>query len=146
MTKTRKLEIQLENLKIALWRWRSIPDENIVSNLMNWQEFDPRLRATQIPTCNTIACFGGWVALMPEFREMGVKVSEGGSPYMRRGGHVVYFDWCVADHLFGDSRLFQPKTVTEQLLRESDRQVVIHRIKRRIKEIKKELKGESTCR
>ena len=58
----------LENTKIALRRWLTIPDKNVAPRLDSWRvglktkEYD----------CGTIACFGGWIPAMPEFAEMGI--------------------------------------------------------------------------
>ena len=66
----------LENSKIALARWMTVPPENVYPGLYGWND-DPSAAAH----CGTLACFGGWVALMPEFVEMGVKKLPSGAPY-----------------------------------------------------------------
>lgn len=46
--------------------WPSVPEKNVDRDLEDWRVGES---STVAPTCNTIACFGGWVEWYPKFRE-----------------------------------------------------------------------------
>jgi hypothetical protein len=93
---------QRKNVEIALWRWKSIPQKNV--DLDTWRMTGRRTkeRAEEPPTCKTIACFGGWLPWMPEFRAQGVVPGMFGSPEME--GYA--FTSQIAFRLFGDRDIF----------------------------------------
>lgn len=82
----------LENTKLALKYWLTVPAENVVTGLACWKDSPGE------HTCGTIACFGGWVPAMPEFAAMGVVTTPGGAPAMPGG----LLGTEVADLLFGE--------------------------------------------
>lgn len=97
---------QRKNRLIFLERWKIIPEENIVKNLAEWQTNVP---VTATSTCNTIACAGGWCALMPEFKAMGVRPTTTGMPVLGQ-----YMGDSLADFLFGDAHLFARRQLPEE--------------------------------
>lgn len=79
---------QYENLNEALKMWATVPPENVSRNLCHWREKgDPLLEP---PTCNTVACFGGWCAWWPAF--MAFLVSDG----IHDPGLLFGVDWLFA--------------------------------------------------
>lgn len=84
--------------------WPSVPPENVIRNLSNWRADDSNFR----PDCNTVACFGGWCAWWPFFREQGVRADAEGMPYIGEGEPDQHGTF-VALHLFGHRALFLPR-------------------------------------
>lgn len=82
----------LENTKLALKYWLTVPPQNVAPGLGSWN------RNPGKHTCGTIACFGGWVPAMPEFAAMGVTAGIRGEPEM--AGMLLASD--VAKTLFGE--------------------------------------------
>lgn len=81
----------LENTKLALKYWLTVPPQNVPPGLCTWN------RNPGKHTCGTIACFGGWVPAMPEFAAMGVTADEFGAPKVAGYGPTE-----VANFLFGE--------------------------------------------
>lgn len=100
---------QMDNLHEALKMWDTIPEQNVAYKLGYWRSGGPSLppRYTE-PTCGTVACFGGWCAWWPAFREQGVRANDSGAPQIcnDKGTEVAGYD--VARVLFGHSTLFVP--------------------------------------
>lgn len=102
-------EQQLANIDLAerLWRERVAPNQ-VIGGLHTWVE---------TPDCGSAACFGGWIARFPEFREMGVRRLKEIDPDDYFGvvyGEAPAFDkdnWGVRASiaLFGDASLFEPR-------------------------------------
>lgn len=108
---------QRKNVRIFLERWATIPPENVYPELNDWQKG----RVRQKPTCGTIACAGGWMALMPEFQAMGIR------PDPHSGAPTVAFGWFDATDFFGGHGLFSTRLDDE---RGTDHEVVTRRFKR----------------
>lgn len=93
---------QLENCIVALWRWAETKPHKVVDRLGSWR-------------CGTQACFGGFVAVWPEFQAQGVRAATPrmryefgvtpGAPIIARNG-VFASEHDVADRLFGERQLF----------------------------------------
>jgi hypothetical protein len=81
----------LENCKIFLRRWATVPPANVSRELASWQH-----TPAERHTCNTVACAGGWVPAMPEFAALGVTMGPTGKPCI---GDM--WGWEVAVALFG---------------------------------------------
>lgn len=101
----------LKNCEIFLSYWSTIPTENIAPNLRTWNT-EPKAPHS----CKTIACSGGWLPAMPEFAATGVvTVISDFYPYGVSGHQEIpglRYGADVAEYLFGDSELFQPRSVT----------------------------------
>lgn len=110
------LRFWISNLEVARQRWLTIPTENVIPELSYWRK-DRR----QTAHCGSTACFGGWVALMPEFCGMGVVPRFDGAPsltehvrkmhpLLRQLNDTRLFPStggvAVAFTLFGDNKLF----------------------------------------
>lgn len=93
--------------------WPSIPPENVAERLGTWRTGAGYALRDSPPTCNTIACFGGWCAWWPAFRAQGVFVSAEGAPTIvdnRRSAFPVRRSPVyVAQHLFGHQGMFHPR-------------------------------------
>jgi hypothetical protein len=81
--------------------WPSVPQENVSYNLAAWRkdkgDHAGTARTLKIPpTCGTVACFGGWCAWWPAFREQGVSADSDGVPNVS------------SEELFGAPDLFTP--------------------------------------
>ena len=122
---------QLKNSKIALRRWMEVPRENVYPRLMDWIN-EPSVT----PHCGTIACFGGWLAVMPEFVAMGVTRNRHGAP---TGLDSVY-GRDLSSTLFGAPDLFSYTHPHEHLTRQSDDHLVVqNRLTRNIARLQAEL-------
>lgn len=105
--------------------WPSVPPENVMSNLGWWRNGSP----TRAPTCNTIACFGGWCAWWPAFRAQGVRVSRNGKPFMRNKPLACE----VSQELFGCGTLFFSRRALDEPFNGTDHQVVTQRLRQLIR-------------
>lgn len=102
--------------------WPSIPARNVIRELASWRS-EPSVKdpftvdVSTIPTCNTIACFGGWCPWWEPFAAQGVIVDpDSGVPDLvqevkdRIRAHYSPFrhgaNALVALHLFGFPELF----------------------------------------
>ena len=136
---TEVLEFWLKNVVEAEARWREVPAANVVERLEVWRA-DWESRDSVLPvSCGTVACFGGWVAVMPYFMSLGVYPNNDGEPtiskpYMETVTEVTHpgissgfkqaafkYSWHSGSGktatlsnldkvLFGDGTLFDPDT------------------------------------
>lgn len=88
----------LKNTELALKYWLTVPSRNVSRGLANWSNALP----DHPNTCNTIACFGGWIPAMPEFAAMGVRANPIGAPEFR---NLRPSD--ISEVLFGHNALFE---------------------------------------
>lgn len=95
---------QRKNVLTFLARWATIPPENVAHHLADWQR--NCMAVVQTPNCGTIACAGGWMALMPEFQAQGVRPSNCGSPTIA-GDSLLAAG--IAERFFGDFDLFRAR-------------------------------------
>lgn len=80
--------------------WPSVPPENVANWLSSW-----RLDSTsEVPTCGTVACFGGWCAWWPSFQAQGVQ-SCGGTGAPELLGKFASSRH-VSNELFGSQDMF----------------------------------------
>jgi hypothetical protein len=119
--------------------WKTIPDKNIYPGLAKWTQ-----QKSKNPNCNTIACFGGWCAYMPEFKKLGLYFDVVGfpsidlicktskKPYSIWGSSLSYF-------LFGSFSMFDSR---EDNLDKfvSDYETVKLRLESQIYELERKLK------
>ncbi len=98
-----KTKQQIANIRTFLKRWKTIPFQNV--QLGSWQR-SKFGEAVQTPHCGTIACAGGWCALMPEFRAQGVISDQYGIPRLVDERVSAYE---LAEKLFGDYDLFRSR-------------------------------------
>lgn len=101
--------------------WPSVPPQNVYPELLGWR-IDPWKRSTR-PNCRTLACFGGWCAWWPAFREQGVRARPVGTPYLVDDEFSSGAD--VSLQLFGVGDLFRSRTEGGGL---SDHEVVTQRL------------------
>ncbi len=84
VTQKKKIKVtqkQRDNLLEALHvMWPSVPEANVAEELADWRKDHKNTP----PDCNTIACFGGWCAWWPSFREQGVRTNSLGEPIIGR--------------------------------------------------------------
>lgn len=119
---------QRENVKTFIRRFKTVPPENVATRLMFWQRTEGGdALADEKATCGTIACAGGWMALMPEFQAMGVYPSLCGAPRYRG----LQYAASVAERFFGDQCLFNERYYSED--RGTDKEVVLRRFERLLK-------------
>lgn len=101
---------QRENLLDAMnVMWPSVPEANVYPKLDYWRRIvalsDKYQAPDSEPTCNTVACFGGWCTWWPAFQEQGIKVSPNGAPQTQEGDNFLL----VSRLLFGHDRMFHPR-------------------------------------
>ena len=81
--------------------------------LGHWRTYSLEVPKSRPPTCDTIACFGGWCAWVPEFREQGVQASVVGAPFIDTPSYFEGFTNVaaaqVSEMLFGVSFMFKPR-------------------------------------
>ena len=100
--------------------WPSVPPENVYPGLNAW------VRDAGQPNCGTVACFGGWCAWWPAFRDQGVVASASSGAPTILGRHFG-----VASDLFGNYDLFHPRGEHEADMgfEGNDHELVTHRLK-----------------
>lgn len=125
-----QVEKQIENLLQAQAMMEDLPNSALVAGLFCWRankrkdfdQYDEEIDDKQLlHRCGSAACFGGWVAVHPYFRKLGVRPGKSGEPAME--GMLV---WDVAHDLFGDSNMFDANCGGGN---GNDRAVVLQRIK-----------------
>ena len=132
------LEQQLKNTKIALRRWMEVPPENVIPGLHKWTS-----EHYKNPDCGTLACFGGWLSVMPEFVKMGVKRTVIGSPYMDKVYPMEYpysNARLLGKYLFGNSTIFNSRG--RERTKITDHQAVQNRLNNNIKRIEKRINSK----
>lgn len=104
MNTANKTKFHLDNSKIALRYWMTVPPENVMPQLGFWFNH----RGNEPVNCGTIACFGGWCSVMPEFVALGVSSDPmyGGAPRIKKGLHKD--DLGVSKFMFGCKDMFAP--------------------------------------
>ena len=115
---------QFDNLHEALRMWATIPPKNVISDLIYWRESGD----DSPPTCDTIACFGGWCAWWPAFRKQGLCADEVGAPCLDVGSGNVYGPFGACEALFGRRDLFNLRLEWEG--DGTDHEIVERRIRR----------------
>jgi hypothetical protein len=140
-TQFEKVAFWTQNLRTALAMMERITPFQV--NLNDWrQETDnedigpgeeaPVNLQMDEPTCGTIACFGGWCAWEPAFRELGVQAGLDGVPRLPRLPGAWCSAWEVAEYLFGDEALFNSATYDEEDAHENHHEIVLARINKRL--------------
>ncbi len=126
---------QTKNLKEALLMWETVPAGNVTRGLDHWRK-EPYAQPdlSRAPTCNTIACFGGWCAHWPEFQRQGVRPAPvSGAPKIGNLDPVE-----VSELLFGHHQLFSARGNSELddagIYSLSDHEVITYRLNRLLKE------------
>lgn len=104
-------QTQRDNLLEAMnVMWPSVPEKNVVRNLDLWRMEVAAVNPAplySVPTCTTIACFGGWCAWWPTFVAQGVRCSHSGMPLIvDLNTCFTSYDREVASVLFGFEALF----------------------------------------
>lgn len=105
--------------------WPSVPPDNVYRNLDAWRNGPPG-NGRDLPTCRTVACFGGWCAHWPAFREQGVLPDVDGAPTM--SGSPWACD--AGGTLFGCDRMFVYRGLfpSDNDFRGSDHEIVTRRL------------------
>ena len=120
-------KLQRSNILSAKKMWNSVPEANVMPYLLNWRSFSDEHKNLS-PTCNTIACFGGWCAYWPKFQAQGLYGGNGGGPVFY-GNDSMYE---TSAHLFGCSNMFVSRGFNNSDMGSdpatSDWQVVMDRI------------------
>lgn len=98
--------LQMTNILDVRVMWLTVPERNVYPNLSYWRKhFELGGRETGLataPSCNTIACFGGWCAWWPAFMAQGVRAGLNGSPSIPRRMDS-------SPVLFGHHKMFAPR-------------------------------------
>ena len=124
-------QLQRSNILSAREMWLTVPEANVIEGLKSWRK-DVAIAHTA-PTCDTLACFGGWCAWWPEFRAQGVVVNTFGSPRI----HSLK-DLFVDEELFGSRIMFNLRGLhvadkNKSKAKWSDWRIVLNRIDHLIK-------------
>lgn len=118
---------QHENLLDALLNmWPSVPPENVYPSLNDWRDTSDTC-GNKKPSCQTVACFGGWCAWWPAFRRQGVRAMDCGAPVTPDGRTADG----VSRLLFGCGDLFCCRGIhsSDGGFRGTDHELVTNRLK-----------------
>jgi len=123
----------IENTKAAIAFMEALPDESV--DLSDYRQ-TPWVDASR--PCGSVACLGGWVAVMPHFQKLGVHPSRTGMPQMKNAHGEVLGALSVSIRLFDNAWLFSARSPAgEWYGGASDREVAIHRLKEHLKDLEK---------
>lgn len=142
---------ELNNLKAAqheFWRmnaavavswFENLQDDSVDLGFFSEEKSNGKTKKPSIKhTCGSVACIGGWIAVLPYFKNLGIGRNLDGSPEFQMLG--IQPSAAASYYLFGDS-LFASRSDKEctkpKLESKSDREIAIHRLKKRIKAITK---------
>lgn len=105
--------------------WPSVPIQNVVKRLGTWRE-GRTLDAQTPPDCGTVACFGGWCAWWPAYRNQGILADSVGAPVTKYGDWASAASW----QLFGDPTLFSARGAchSDRDFKGSDHALVTNRL------------------
>lgn len=130
-------EQQAHHCRILLERWDTIPNENVFPGLFRFVT-----RRVRKPTCGTVACGGGWVALMPDFQAMGISPGASGEPvFDDKEACTSLLSFNVAELFFGAIDLFSVRSRNET---GTDHEVFRKRVERALQNALERAK-ESAC-
>lgn len=130
MKTRRQIEKQIKNLLVAQAMMQDIPARHVTKQLSDWRKGDAE--DVQELKCGTAACFGGWVALHPYFQKQGIRAEMwSGSPYSYRTPFSGAFD--CSEMLFGEPFMFNSREDFEGSPADSDKTIVLQRIKNALK-------------
>ena len=125
-----KTPFQLTNILNAIAEWKTyVKPETVIRELAWYREgptedfdFDPFTP----PTCNTPACFAGWLPHLPSFRALGVTPTPEGVPEF---GGMNFGSLGV--HLFGSYNLFDRRGgPLDKGFTGTDYELVLHRLEK----------------
>ena len=104
--------------------WPSVPPKNVYPKLKDWRKGRAHTKS-RAPDCGTVACFGGWCAWWPTFRDQGIVADEIGAP-------DTPHQWGanVSHTLFGTYEMFKGRghPACDIGFRGSDHALVAHRL------------------
>ena len=83
--------------------WPSVPSENVATWLVSWRTDSTH----EVPTCGTVACFGGWCAWWPSFQAQGVQACEHTGAPKLFGKSCSHRD--ASNELFGTEDMLFPR-------------------------------------
>lgn len=84
--------------------------ENLILAAMLWNEESPRKVRLDRWVCGTHACFGGRLAMSPEFQAKGVEPGGDGQPLLfNKKRELIATGAGVAQELFGDPWMFSSR-------------------------------------
>jgi hypothetical protein len=128
-------EQQLQNCLLATVLWDTVTPRQVY--LDDW-----RRENCGAKSCGMKACFGGWLATWPEFRDQGVRAHRDGFPMLvdENGEETGINGFGVAQYLFGDANLFDGRNFGG---RASQHQQVRERLRRRIEELSEDVALEA---
>jgi len=125
MKKIRVTQQQRDNLLDALnVMWPSVPPANVYTKLDRFVDkgYDGQLH------CGSIACFGGWCAAWPGFKNQGTSLTSGGVP-IYSNGFIRGWGTEVANRLFGHG-VFSVRNdhPADEGFKGNDHKLVTHRL------------------
>jgi len=114
----------IDNTEAAISAWATVPPETVVRNL---KAFRQGFRKYDAPSCQSPACFGGWLPYFDHFAKLGVISDEGGSPIF--AGHPELFGHRVSSVLFGSPMLFNQRGALDTDSKDgTDHEIVMTRL------------------
>lgn len=111
LSEQKRIDFWITNLLVAHSVFTNMPDKKIVAGLSVW--------CIDKHDCGSPACFGGWIARIPYFKNFGVEVGQyDGSPQCGTTDRCGFY-------LFGKHYMFDTRKDWEE---DSDVEVILTRI------------------
>lgn len=115
-----EIEKHIGNLLVLGAFLKEVPRRRFVESLGDWREPLEEGDKDQCgdPSCGSAFCIGGWVAVMPYFRNQGVRPDpDTGAPTLpgtRLCGYGFSYSGGVSHKLFGVYNMFDPTNETNE--------------------------------
>lgn len=133
-------ELWIGNLETLLEFLEGLKDDSVDLGSFNKMEGGELQKPNIEHTCGSVACIGGWVAVMPYFKELGIKrEKDGGAPQFPSSNTFDGVE-SASMFLFGVSDMFDSRFDDEDEGKhadKTDREIAIRRVKKRLKAVSK---------
>ena len=130
------LQDHIKNTEAAIEFWATVPENSVSRKLENYRE---GLYSGGAPSCDSPACFGGWLSFSQYFAALGVVSYASGRPMIRdRILNVAQ----VSLELFGRDSLFDPRK--ESSKDGTDHEVVAARLSAQLARLQLGARNETT--
>jgi len=121
-SRTELFAMHIKNTQAALDFWATVPAETVIKDLC---DFRTKSFLTERPSCDSPACFGGWLPYAKHFAALGVIARSTGSPtFSTASGALTSGE--VSSALFGHYYMFSPR---EHGLCGTDHEVITARLR-----------------
>ena len=123
----------IENTEAAISFWATVPPETVITDLKSFREC---MHDVEAPSCDSMACFGGWLPYAEHFANLGLVRDDYGAPQLTHQPNLSLSG--VSFALFGCELLFEPRADVDpkEYSTASDHRIVTNRLLANLKKLK----------